>query len=69
MYVTCQTDDDLEWVLRYAGEDNIVCGTDYGHTDQSSEIEALRHLREKGDVNPSAINKILDDNPRALYNM
>ena len=69
MYVTCQTDDDLEWVLRYAGEDNIVCGTDYGHTDQSSEIEALRHLREKGDVNPSAINKILDDNPRALYNL
>ena len=69
MYVTCQTDDDLEWVLRYAGEDNIICGTDYGHTDQSSEIEALRNLRENGNINPSAINKILDDNPRALYNL
>jgi predicted TIM-barrel fold metal-dependent hydrolase len=69
MYVTCQTDDDLEWVLRYAGEDNLMIGTDYGHTDQSSEIEAIRHLRENGDINPSAINKMLDDNPRALYNL
>jgi predicted TIM-barrel fold metal-dependent hydrolase len=69
MYVTCQTDDDLEWVLKYAGEDNLVIGTDYGHTDQSSEIEAIRHLRENGDINPSAINKMLDDNPKALYNL
>jgi len=69
MYVTCQTDDDLELVLRYAGEDNLMIGTDYGHTDQSSEIESIRHLRENGDINPSAINKMLDDNPRALYNL
>jgi len=42
IYVTCQTDDDLDHVLGYAGEDNLVIGTDYGHADNAAEIEALR---------------------------
>jgi predicted TIM-barrel fold metal-dependent hydrolase len=67
MYVACQTDDDLPYVLQYAGEDNLVIGTDYGHADNSAEIEALRHLKEMGEVSPQVIDKILYDNPRALY--
>ena len=42
VYVACQTDDDLPYVLKYSGEDNIVIGSDYGHADTSAEIEALR---------------------------
>ena len=59
IWVTCQTDDDLPYVLKYAGEDNIVVGTDYGHQDQSSEIEAMRVMREKGEVDPRVIDKIM----------
>ncbi len=69
IYVACQTDDDLSYVLKYAGEDNIVIGSDYGHADTSSEIEALRKLREQGGVRAEVIEKILDDNPRALYHV
>lgn len=69
LYVACQTDDDLPWVLKYAGEDNIVIGSDYGHADTSSEIEALRKLRLKEEVRPEAIDKILYDNARALYGL
>ncbi|MBI2359438.1 MAG: amidohydrolase [Deltaproteobacteria bacterium] len=69
IYVACQTDDDLGYVVQYAGEDNLVIGSDYGHADTASEIEALRRLREKGEVDPAVINKILDDNPRALYGL
>ena len=47
-YVSCQTDDDVDYILRYSGEDNITIGTDYGHNDQSTEVEALRNLREMG---------------------
>jgi predicted TIM-barrel fold metal-dependent hydrolase len=65
--VTCQTDDDLDHVLGYAGEDNLVIGTDYGHADNAVEIEALRKLRNDGKLPGSVIDKILDDNPRALY--
>jgi predicted TIM-barrel fold metal-dependent hydrolase len=67
VYVACQTDDDLPYVLKYAGEDNIVIGSDYGHNDTSSEIEALRLLKKKGEIEPRIIDKILYDNAKALY--
>lgn len=69
IYVACQTDDDLPYVLQYAGDDRLVIGTDYGHNDTSSEILALRKLKEDGQVSPHVVNKILDDNARALYSL
>jgi len=69
IWVTCQTDDDLPYVLKYAGEDNIVVGTDYGHQDQSSEIEAMRVMRDKGEVQARVIDKIMGDNAVALYGL
>ena len=69
LYVACQTDDDLPYVLKYSGEDNIVIGSDYGHADTSSEIEALRNLKKKGELKPEVIDKILYDNSKALYNL
>ena len=67
VYVTCQTDDDLDYILGYAGDDNLIIGTDYGHSDNASEIEALRKLRNEKTIASRAVDKILDDNPRALY--
>jgi predicted TIM-barrel fold metal-dependent hydrolase len=69
IYVACQTDDDLPYVLKYGGENHLVIGTDYGHNDTSSEILALRKLKEDGEVPPHIVNKILDDNARALYGL
>jgi uncharacterized protein len=69
IWVACQTNDDLPYVLRYAGPDNLVIGTDYGHADTSTEIEVMRNLRRQGSVEPAVIDKILDDNPRALYGL
>ena len=69
VYVACQTDDDLPYILKYSGEDNIVIGSDYGHNDTSSEIEALRTLKRKGEVDPKVIDKILYDNAKALYGL
>ncbi len=67
IWVACQTDDDLPYVLRYAGEDNIVIGTDYGHNDTATEILALQKIRESGEVAPGVIDKILGANAQALY--
>ena len=69
IWVTCQTDDDLPYVLKYAGDDMLVIGTDYGHNDTSSEILALRKLREDGAVPPHVVKMILDDNAKALYGL
>ena len=67
MYVTCQVTDDLPMVLPCAGEDNLIIGTDYGHSDTSSEIEALRLLKDGGTIPSRAVDKILGANPCRLY--
>ncbi|HEY7065275.1 MAG TPA: amidohydrolase family protein [Chloroflexota bacterium] len=69
LYVSCQTDDDVAYLVGYAGEDNLVIGTDYGHQDQSTEIEALRNLRAEGGLDERVYRKITDDNARALYGL
>ncbi|MFQ5682017.1 MAG: amidohydrolase family protein [Candidatus Binatia bacterium] len=69
IYVACQTDDDMPNVVKYSGENNLVIGSDYGHSDTASEIEALRKLKRQGGLNPDTIGKILDDNPRTLYGL
>lgn len=69
LYVACQTDDDLPYVLRYSGEDNLIMGTDYGHADTSTELEALHRLQAEAEIEPHVARKILDDNPRALYGL
>jgi predicted TIM-barrel fold metal-dependent hydrolase len=67
IYVTTETNDDFDYVLRYAGEDNVVIGTDYGHTDASSEVDAIDIFRANDLVGDPIKKKILDDNPRRLY--
>ncbi|MEK9682936.1 MAG: amidohydrolase family protein [Rhodospirillaceae bacterium] len=69
MWVACQVTDDLDWVIKYAGETQIVVGTDYGHNDTSTEIQALRKLSNDGKVAPEVAAKILDSNARALYGL
>ncbi|MGH7835809.1 MAG: amidohydrolase family protein [Candidatus Binatia bacterium] len=69
IYVACETTDDLGYVVSYAGEDNLVIGSDYGHADTSAEIEALRRVREEGKLSRAVVDKMLDDNPRALYGL
>jgi predicted TIM-barrel fold metal-dependent hydrolase len=66
-YVSCQTDDDVDYILKYSGEDNIVIGTDYGHNDQSTEIEALRNLKNDGSITAPQYDKITCHNPKALF--
>lgn len=69
MYVTCQTNDDLPFVLKYAGEDNLIIGSDYGHADTSAELDALRNLHQTTPVSPEVLKKILEDNPKRLYGL
>jgi len=69
MYVACQTNDDLPFIIKYAGEDNLVIGSDYGHADTSTELDALRNLHETTPVSKEVLQKILEDNPKALYGL
>ena len=44
-----------------------MCGTDYGHTDQASELDALRELGNKTGVSQAVVDKILGVNPMRLF--
>lgn len=68
-YVACQVTDDLSYVLEHTGEGQLVVGTDYGHADTSTEIEALRKIKDDGKISSAVADRILDQNARALYGL
>ena len=67
IYVSTQTDDDFSYVISYAGDGNLVIGTDYGHGDTSSELNAISRFRALEGVGAEVKRKILSDNPRTFY--
>jgi predicted TIM-barrel fold metal-dependent hydrolase len=69
IYVTCQNDDDIPYIVDCAGADNLLIGTDYGHSDNASELLALKALRDKGGIDAEAAGKILYDNPKRFYGL
>jgi predicted TIM-barrel fold metal-dependent hydrolase len=69
LYVACELQEDLPYILEYSGDDHLVIGSDYSHADPHMEINAVRGLRARTDVPTQVVAKILDDNPRALYGL
>ena len=69
MFVTCENSDDISYIVDQAGEDCLVIGTDYGHTDTSSDVDAIKTFKAREDVAPAIKQKILSDNARALYGL
>jgi uncharacterized protein len=70
IYITCQVDEDLPYILKYVGEDNLIIGSDYTHRDPSMELgfrKLLQERADRGDITASAVRKILYDNPKMFY--
>jgi predicted TIM-barrel fold metal-dependent hydrolase len=72
MYVSCQVDEDLPYIMQCAGEDNLMIGSDFTHPDAAMEMDFPRLLQERvsrGEISSGAAQKILYDNPRAFYGL
>ena len=67
IWVAIQTADDINYIIDCAGDDHLVLGTDYGHNDTATELNALRNLRQSGRLDDAVADKILDHNPTRLY--
>jgi predicted TIM-barrel fold metal-dependent hydrolase len=67
IYVSTQSDDDFSYVISYVGEENLIIGTDYGHGDTSSELNAISRFRALKGLGEEVKRKILSDNPRRFY--
>jgi len=71
-YVTCDTMDDLSYILSYGAEDSLMVGSDYGHADQSAEIDAPKNILRMADAgrfSHDVASKIVDTNARRFYGL
>ena len=69
MFVTCENSDDLPYIVQQVGKDCLVIGTDYGHTDISSDVDAIKIFQGRTDLASDVKQKILSDNARTLYGL
>jgi hypothetical protein len=69
LYIAAEADEDLPYLLRYIGDGNVIMGSDYGHQDQSKETGMVTTMRQRTDVAPDVVERILDANPRRFYGL
>lgn len=69
IYIACEADEDIPYLARYIGEDNLVIGSDYGHQDPSEERQHVATMVDRADLPGQLTEKILGTNARALYGL
>jgi hypothetical protein len=67
LFVACQIDDDVPYLLRHWDAGALVLGSDWGHLDMGSDPEAHRLFSARTDVDAAALQNIVDANGRRLY--
>jgi len=70
VYAAYENYEDLDYIVQYAGEDNLVAATDYGHTGQTAITDALQQLNgrvQRGEAEQRLIDKMLRQNPARLF--
>jgi aminocarboxymuconate-semialdehyde decarboxylase len=68
-FIACEGDEDIPYLARYIGEDHLVVGSDYGHTDPSTQGAMVVSFRDRKDLTPGLADKILGANAARLYGL
>ena len=72
LFVTIDPIDDIENLLKFGTEDNLMIGTDYSHTDISANLSGLDEVRswaEEGRITNAQAHKILETNSQRFYGL
>jgi predicted TIM-barrel fold metal-dependent hydrolase len=72
IFVTIDPIDDIESILRFGTESNLMIGTDYSHTDISANLSALDEVHawaEEGRITDAQAQKILESNSQVFYGL
>ena len=69
LFVACEADEDIPYLAKYTGEDHLLIGSDYPHSDPSREDQFVNAITVREDISPQLRQKILCDNPRAFYRL
>jgi len=68
IFVTCENNDELSDTYR-CGPENIAIGSDYGHYNGSSQMDATLIMRRRTDLDEQTKRKILCDNAKRLWGL
>lgn len=69
IFLACEVEEDIPYVVRWIGEDRLVVASDYPHGDESREESIVEAVERRSDLSPELRRKILSDNPLRLYNL
>ena len=69
LFVACEADEDIPYLAKYTGEDHLLIGSDYPHSDPSREDQFVHAITVREDISPQLRQKILCDNPKAFYGL
>jgi predicted TIM-barrel fold metal-dependent hydrolase len=67
LFIACEADEDIPYIAKYTGEDHLMIGSDYPHSDPSREDQFVNAINVREDIPAQLKQKILYDNPRAFY--
>jgi predicted TIM-barrel fold metal-dependent hydrolase len=66
-FVNCEGDEDFDYLVRYLGEDALMCSSDFPHGDASAEENYVSHWRERSDVSERFKEKVLGGNAARFF--
>ncbi|HEY7715815.1 MAG TPA: amidohydrolase family protein [Candidatus Binatia bacterium] len=69
LFVACEADEDIPYLAKHTGDDHLLIGSDYPHSDPSREDQFVNVLNSREDLSSQLRQKIMYDNPRAFYAM
>ena len=67
LFIACEADEDVSYIAKHTGEENLIIGSDYGHNDPSEERNLVHTMRAREDIPASLTEKILCENARRFY--
>jgi hypothetical protein len=69
MFIALETDEDMPYLAKTLGGQNLVVGTDFGHNDLGTELGAHQTVLAREDVSTELATSIVDTNARRLLDI
>jgi predicted TIM-barrel fold metal-dependent hydrolase len=67
LFIACEADEDISYIAKYAGDDHLLIGSDYPHSDPSREDQFVNAINVREDISAALKQKLLCENPRVFY--
>ena len=61
--------EDLPALVELVGDNRLFVGSDYGHADRATYVEAHQKIAERPDLKPDRIEKLTTSNAAFFYGL